>query len=58
MKYRLQFLDGSLWTTQGTYGSEGTAMRAMESYSRTRPGFWRVVQDDAGRITVLTTIKT
>jgi hypothetical protein len=57
--YRVQFRDGSLWTTQGSYGSESSAMSALRDYSAHRKGkLWRVVLEDNGRETVLATLQS
>ncbi len=57
--YRLQFRDGSLWTTQGSYGSESSAMNALKDYSgHGKSKLWRVVLEENGRVTVLVTVQS
>ena len=57
--YKLQFRDGSLWTTQGSYGSEHSAMSSLQSYSKGRPGkLWRVIVVEHGRETVIASLQS
>lgn len=56
--YRVEFLDGSLWTSQGVYGSERSAMSALVTYTSRKTGrLWRLVCDDGGKILVLALIQ-
>lgn len=56
--YRVEYRDGSLWTTQGVYYSEKSAMQAlMNNVGRKTGRLWRMTCEDAGKVLVLALVQ-